>query len=334
MHPRIQKRRVVFSSDLETDNEDSFTLLPPSDPLSESSDDDAAVVQTSDDIPLMGLLDNTKHHNADRQSSPTQFLPGREDSPNTASPSAQGGHFRPRSSSLPIPMTPSRGVQHALGFEHSPLLAPDFGPITPRTQRRFNYKAGQRKRRETLARKKIEAEERHKNEKMLLKENERMRKALFLDETAEILQGKLAERGYSLADFLDHIFDPDRKFVFDWRWKGFFAHQTTVRRIFEYWTTSKYSKTARTIVLDFAASLVERTVGQESRQVTRSALLQKRKKIVNEDFFLKYSLSDLTNDLRGLAPRMFQILDAFSTTKRQMRDMSAAWFKKKNLVFF
>jgi len=324
----------MLSSDIETDNEDSATVLPPSDPPSESSDEDAGVVQTSDDIPLMGLLHGAKKYSVDYQSRPEQSLPGQEDSPNPASPLAQGGCFRPRSSSLPIPMTPSRGTQNALGFEHFQLLPPNFSLITPRTQRRFNYEAGQRKRRETLAHQKIEAEERRENDRTLLEENERMRKSLFLDDVAEMLQGKLAESSYSLADFLDHIFDPDRKFVFDWWWKGFFAHKTAVRRIFEYWTTSKYSKSARSMVLDFAASLVERTVGRESRQVTRSALLQKRKKIVDEDFFLKYNLSDLTNNLRWLAPRMFQILDAFSTTKRQMRDMSAVWFEKKNLVCF
>jgi hypothetical protein len=160
-----------------------------------------------------------------------------------------------------------------------------------------------------------------------------MRKAFFLDEVAEILQEKLTERGYSLADFLDYVFNPDRKFAFDWRWKGFFAHKVTVQRILEYWTMSKYSQTAQTVVLDFATSLVECTVGQESRRITQSEILQKRKKIVNEEFFLKYSLSNLTNSLRQLAPRMFQILNAFSTTRRQVRDLSPAWFKKKNLVW-
>jgi hypothetical protein len=212
------------------------------------------------------------------------------------------------------------------------LLAPDFGLITPRTQKKINYAAGQLKHCETLARQKVEAEERHEAERSLVAENERMRKALFLDDVADMLQEKLMERGYSLADFLDHIFNPDRKFVFDWRWKGFFAHKTTVQRIMDYWTTSKYSQTARALVLDFATSLIERTVGRESRRITQSEILQKRKKSINEEFFLKYSLSDLTVRLRELAPHMFRMLDAFSTTRRQIRKLSASWFKKKNLV--
>lgn len=319
-----KRQRVIFSSDLDSDNKGIDTGLPPSDPPSECSSSDGEPVQTSDDIPLMRQFYNHAAH-------PLSPFPP-DDAPNLAGQSAQSWHFRPRSSSLPIPETPSRhGVHQVHGLER-PLLAPNFKPITPRTQKRFNYQAGQRKRRETLARQKIEAEEKREAEKALHEENERMRKALFLDEVAEILQEKLAERGYSLADLLDHIFNPDRTFGFDWRWKGFFSHKSTVRRIFEYWTTSKYSQTARTAVLDFATSLLERTVGRESRRVTHSEVLQKRKKIINEDFFLKYSLSDLTTTLRKIAPRMFQILDAFSTTSRQVRDMSSTWFKKKNLV--
>jgi hypothetical protein len=179
--------------------------------------------------------------------------------------------FRPRSSLLPIPATPSRGIQQVLGLGLPPLLAPNFHQITPRTQKKLNYNAGQHKRRETLARKRIEAGQEAAVEKeaakvadALREENERMRKALFLDEVADIVREKLEEKRYSLADFLDHIFNPDRKFSFDWWWKGFFAHRTTVRRIFDYWTTSKYSQTAWTVVLDFATSLLESTVDRES----------------------------------------------------------------------
>lgn len=144
------------------------------------------------------------------------------------------------------------------------MLAPNFSLITPRTQKRLNYDADQHKRHETLACQKIEAEEMCEVENRLRKENEHMRKVLFLDEVVEMLQERLTERGYSLADFLDHIFNPDRKFTFDWQWKGFFAHKITVQRILEYWTTSRYSQAARKVVLDFATLLVERTVGRES----------------------------------------------------------------------
>lgn len=55
-----------------------------------------------------------------------------------------------------------------------------------------------------------------KEAEALRKEHELTRKALFLDEAAGMLEEKLNKGGYSLADFLDHIFNPDRKFPFDW----------------------------------------------------------------------------------------------------------------------
>ncbi|KIM79999.1 hypothetical protein PILCRDRAFT_9888 [Piloderma croceum F 1598] len=289
---------------MESDNEEHNRYLPPSDPPSEASDNNTdGVVQTSDDIPLIGLV----YHNADNPLSPIHPFP-----PNLASLSGRCRHH-PRSSSLPIPMTPVGGIHHVLGLGHPPLLAPNFNLITPWTQKRFNYEAGQRKWCETLACQKIEAKEVREAKKVLWEENESMRMALFLDQVAEMLEEKLSERGYNLADFLNHLFNPDRKFRYDWQWKSFFAHKATVQRIFNYWTTSKYSQTVRTVVLDFATSLVEKTVSRESQSVTASEMLQKRKKPT-------------------LAPRMFQILDAFSTMSRQARDMSAAWFKKKNLI--
>ena len=216
MQSRWKRRRLILSSEIGSDNEDGGTHLPPSDPPSESSDDNGddtgGILQTSDDIPLIGLLHHVEHieHYEDHQLNPTSPFPGHD------SPNLRGTRFRPRSSSLPIPKTPSRTIHHAIGLGRQPLSAPNFGLITPRTQKKINYAAGQLKRRETLARQKLEAKERHEAERSLHAENERMRKALFLDDVADMLREKLTERGYSLADFLDHVFNPDRKFVFDW----------------------------------------------------------------------------------------------------------------------
>jgi hypothetical protein len=85
---RTRKRqRVIFSSDVESDNEGIDTGLPPSDPPSESSsshdDADGMPIQTSDDIPLMKQF----HHNAGRLSSTMHPFPGPDDSPNLASQS-------------------------------------------------------------------------------------------------------------------------------------------------------------------------------------------------------------------------------------------------------
>jgi hypothetical protein len=103
-----KRRRVIFSSDLESGSKGMGAGLPLSAPLSKasesSSDDDmdGEPMQTSDDIPLMKIF----CHNAGHPSSPIQPLPRPDGSPNLASQSTQDWHFSPRSSSLPIPKTP------------------------------------------------------------------------------------------------------------------------------------------------------------------------------------------------------------------------------------
>ena len=63
-HKTRKCRLQVLSSDIESDDEGLGTNLPPSDPPSESSDDDedGIPVPTSDDIPLMGLLYSPAGH--------------------------------------------------------------------------------------------------------------------------------------------------------------------------------------------------------------------------------------------------------------------------------
>ncbi|RDB26708.1 hypothetical protein Hypma_005341 [Hypsizygus marmoreus] len=142
----------------------------------------------------------------------------------------------------------------------------------------------------------------------------------------------MQERGYLLADLLDHVFEPSRKFPYDWRWRGFFAQKATVQRIFSHWTTSKYNKTTRTFVYDWAIHIVNKEAGKESRRITQSKILSKVDKPVNEEFFLSYDLAGLTERLRDLAPVAFGVFDAFSTTSRQLWEMSAKWFRKKRIM--
>lgn len=319
------------------EDEDEDEHLPPSDPpaYSDDNDDKQQMLLTSEDVPLMDLQAKTL-----RKSSPSraQEAQVQANSPEFDTPSKRGMQIRPRSSSLPILGTPFRSTVHAVGLQAPPLAAPNFISGTPRTRNRAK---GQIKRRETLAIKKAEkqeAEEKRLDEerekKALKLHNDEMRKAMYLDEVTDMLEEKLTERGYGFIDLADHIFNPNRKFKFDWRWKSFFAHKSKVRKIFEYWTTSKYPPAVRSMVLDFATSVVAKAVREESRAVTDSKMLQKRKMEVNEEFFLKYSLQDLTNRLREKAPSIFRVLDAFSTTPRQLREMSAAWFRRKNIVRF
>ncbi|KAJ7939760.1 hypothetical protein B0H13DRAFT_1850531 [Mycena leptocephala] len=68
--------------------------------------------------------------------------------------------------------------------------------------------------------------------------------------------GGLEEQKYSLADFMEYVFNPDTQFHsgYDWQWRGFFAHKPVVKR------------------------LVRKVVAQESRRITLSGILSKTKR--------------------------------------------------------
>ncbi|KAK7049041.1 hypothetical protein R3P38DRAFT_3307636 [Favolaschia claudopus] len=129
--------------------------------------------------------------------------------------------------------------------------------FTPRTERRFlRQRAEQQRQRQRLL---------NREEKIFDK---------FLNE--------MKENDISLAEFLEHVFDPDIKLNSDWRWRGFFAHQSVVERIFGYWTTSKYNISTRSFIHNWATNLVSKTAARESRAITESGILAKTKKTVNE----------------------------------------------------
>ncbi|KAF7373984.1 hypothetical protein MSAN_00611300 [Mycena sanguinolenta] len=139
-----------------------------------------------------------------------------------------------------------------------------------------------------------------------------------------ILNG-LQERNYSLADFMEYVFNPATQFAsgFDWRWRGFFAHKRTIAKIFGYWS-SKATPSTRIFIFDWAYGLVQRMVSSELRRITRSGILNKAKKTINEAFFMDYSLTGLSRTLRAMSPRAFGIFDAFSTTSRQLKAQEKA----------
>jgi hypothetical protein len=58
----------------------------------------------------------------------------------------------------------------------------------------------------------------------------------------------------------------------------------------------------------------------------QSGVLSKTNKTVNEQFFLSYNLSGLTDELQSMAPNIFRVFDAFATTRRQLEEMSTDWF--------
>ncbi|KAJ7131201.1 hypothetical protein C8R44DRAFT_829613 [Mycena epipterygia] len=159
-------------------------------------------------------------------------------------------------------------------------------------------------------------------------EKTRLLREQFFD---KVLDDMTASK-YTLAEFLDYVFNPETKLKSDWRWRGFFLNRPVIERIFGYWTSSKYPATTHATVHEWAASLIAAKTSTEAQSITSSGILTKSKKVVNEQFFLGYSLAGLTATLRGMAPTAFHILDAFSSTARQLRQNSAAGLRKKEIL--
>ncbi|KAJ7482617.1 hypothetical protein FB451DRAFT_1350610 [Mycena latifolia] len=186
--------------------------------------------------------------------------------------------------------------------------------LTPRAERTFKAQRAQLRRRETLQLKKIEKAK-------LLRE-------LCFDKILDTM----SDEKYTLAEFLDYVFNPETKLKSDWHWRGFFLHKALVRQIFGYWTSASYNANTRATIHEWAVTLIAKSTSTEAQSITSSGILSKSKKVVNEQFFLSYSLAGLTTTLRGMAPTAFRIFDAFSTTARQLRQNSASGLRRKELL--
>ncbi|KAJ7102520.1 hypothetical protein B0H15DRAFT_768975 [Mycena belliarum] len=199
---------------------------------------------------------------------------------------------------------------------------------TPSTTRRILNERTQLRRQETLRTKQIARRARVEGERA----QDRISRTQLFEKYLEDMQRDKV----SLAEFLEHVFDPENKSSVDWRWKGdspgFFAHQSIVTRIFGHWSTSKYNQSTRDFIHRWATKHVEKKVYSEARAVTRSGLLSKSKKTINEQFFLDFGLSNLTAAIRQMAPTAFTIFDSFSTTARQKAHASEAFMQKKELM--
>ncbi|KAJ7679242.1 hypothetical protein DFH06DRAFT_975213 [Mycena polygramma] len=200
--------------------------------------------------------------------------------------------------------------------------------FTPRTEHILKTQQAQLKRRQTLEAKKRAADAEQERLQEIALGKEKLRREQFFD----TVLGDMAVAKYSFAEFLDYVFNPATKLNTDWRWRGFFQHRAMVEQIFGYWTSAKYPATSRAIVHDWATGLVAHTASSEAQAITSSGTLSKAKKVVDEQFFLSYSLAGLTATLRGMAPIAFRILDAFSSTARQHQRNTAAGLRRKELL--
>lgn len=311
----------------------------------DEEDDDLPLdlpIASSDDIPLMHVIYGSTE-DSPRTPSPDTPRPPSDPKPFVTPQKQSLSRLRRyRSSSVPaafeITNSPFRQAKYtqsdALG---SPEIAGgDTTVIIPSSdttiytfeeEMALKAKNAEAKRQETLARNKRESA-------VKLKTFEATSKAKFFDDLLENLHQQLSERNYTLADLLEYIFNPTTKLAYDWRWRGFFGRPNTVKRILGYWSSRKSSKSARTLVYDWALRQIRKVVGEEARSITKSKILQVMHKEVNPDLFLDFSMTRQTDMLRGLAPSAFSIFDSFSAGKRQLQlsRMTSAYMRKKNTV--
>ncbi|KAJ7727279.1 hypothetical protein DFH07DRAFT_757734 [Mycena maculata] len=148
----------------------------------------------------------------------------------------------------------------------------------------------------------------------------------------EVLGG-LEERGYSLADFMEYVFNLTTRFQsrYDWRWRGFFAHKPVVQQLLSYWSSAR-AQTTHILIWNWEYQLVRKVVAQEAQHITSSGMLSKVKKTVNEDFFLNFSLHGISTSLRALSPTAFSIFDVYSSTKRQEKTGSKGFLKRHKVL--
>ncbi|EIM86401.1 uncharacterized protein STEHIDRAFT_57738, partial [Stereum hirsutum FP-91666 SS1] len=208
---------------------------------------------------------------------------------------------------------------------HSTYTTPNSSPMySPRTERRMMNQSKADQRKHTIESNKKAAELAEEHQKF----EARMKKTKFFDELLEML----TVEGYTLVEFLDYIFNPNNCLARDYRWSGFFQKKAAVLRILNYWCTSHYSKSVRVLLYDWAIALVGKIVQREAKKITDIGILRTMGKTINESFFLSYRLAAMAKTLRGLAPGMFSVMDKFSTTTRQLREMKPKSLDRKKLL--
>ncbi|KAJ7917839.1 hypothetical protein B0H13DRAFT_2231360 [Mycena leptocephala] len=296
MHPRTTNRFIVLSSDeVEPDDAENPTadVLPPSDPPEPFSGSES---DSGENTPIQL----------------PSLLPFLRDAAEAVSP-------------LPSSPVLTRGRRVYRARTSDDIL------FTPRTERRHLTQRAQVKRRATLEA--IRAQQGIDAELEQARLEEEARAVLYArNDMFDGFLNEMQTNNVSVAHFMDYVFNPENKFDTDWRWKGFFAHRPRVERIFGYWTTSKYNATTRAFIDEWAKEHVAGKVYTEARSITNSGILSRAKKVINEQFFLDFNLTQLTESLRTMAPFAFTIFDAFSTTARQLSQAKPAFRQRKAIM--
>ncbi|KAJ6596642.1 hypothetical protein B0H10DRAFT_1959988 [Mycena sp. CBHHK59/15] len=177
------------------------------------------------------------------------------------------------------------------------------------------YSKGQRKKKDTLAKRTLSAEE---------------QKHAVLD---RILH-ELAENRLTFGDLMLYVFNPIYK-QREIRWNGFFRKRGLATSILGFWVAPENSETAREEVTEWAGDFVANLAQDAARDITASKYLQTGEAAVNGEFVDSFSIKKLHEYLHqhALGKMVMKVFNAFSTSARNLRkDFPSRVLKRATII--
>ncbi|KAI0661524.1 hypothetical protein C8Q70DRAFT_903404, partial [Cubamyces menziesii] len=141
----------------------------------------------------------------------------------------------------------------------------------------------------------------------------------------------LSEKKLTFGDLVVYVSDAENYRGRDRYW-GFFSVEGRVEQVLDAWVSSQNSQTGKRCVHQWAVNYVKRVVHTEGDSATQSKILRTSAMNIDTTFSRDFSLTNLHTRLLALCPTMMSILEAFSTTAKQTREMSDISRKRKNNV--
>ncbi|KAJ8462312.1 hypothetical protein ONZ51_g10984 [Trametes cubensis] len=139
----------------------------------------------------------------------------------------------------------------------------------------------------------------------------------------------LSEKKLTFGDLVVYVSDAENYRGRDRYW-GFFSVEGRVEQVLDAWVSSQNSQTGKRCVHQWAVNYVKRVVHTEGDSATQSKILRTSAMNIDTTFSRDFSLTNLHTRLLALCPTMMSILEAFSTTAKQTREMSDISRKRKN----
>ncbi|KAH9901536.1 hypothetical protein C8Q73DRAFT_635931 [Cubamyces lactineus] len=141
----------------------------------------------------------------------------------------------------------------------------------------------------------------------------------------------LSEKNLTFGDLVVYVSNAENYRGRDRYW-GFFSVEGRVEQVLDAWVSSQNSQTGKRRVHQWAVNYVKRVVHTEGDSATQSKILRTSAMNIDTTFSRDFSLANLHTRLLALCPTMMSILEAFSTTAKQTREMSDISRKRKDNV--